>query len=50
MGSLDDLVIHPLNGHPVTDDELGPVNRQLSELLSQVHRHGRRLKHELDKP
>ena len=36
MGSFNDLVIHPINGHSVADDEVGPVNDKLSALRSAI--------------
>jgi len=36
MGSFNDLVIHPINGHTVAVDEVGPVNDKLSALRSAI--------------
>ena len=33
MGSLNDLVIHPLNGHKVSDSEADAVNQRLASLV-----------------
>lgn len=49
MGSLNDLVIHPLNGHQVSDDEVDAVNQRLSSLVSQLWRHANEMKRELDR-
>ncbi len=37
MGSLNDLVIHPANGHAVTDDQVATVNRRLDELRERIY-------------
>lgn len=37
MGSLNDLVIHPVNGHTLLESEVGPVNRTLDELRSILY-------------
>jgi hypothetical protein len=42
MGSLNDLVIHPLNGHRVSTDEVDTVNQRLSESVAQVWHHAAR--------
>jgi hypothetical protein len=47
MGSLNDLVIHPLNGHNIAEQDLDPVNQRLSALVGTVAHHARGLKHEL---
>jgi hypothetical protein len=36
MGSVNDLVLHPRNGHTLRDDEIGPANERLRSLLSKV--------------
>jgi hypothetical protein len=36
MGSLNDLVIDPRNGHTVTDDEADLLDRELIQLRSAV--------------
>jgi hypothetical protein len=37
MGSLNDLVIHPANGHAVADDEVAAVNQRLKELREKIY-------------
>jgi hypothetical protein len=37
MGSLNDIVIHPVNGNPVVEDDVGPVNRRLDELCTHIY-------------
>ena len=37
MGSLNDLTIHPLNGHKILDDEIDDINDQLRDLLSNIY-------------
>jgi uncharacterized protein DUF6966 len=37
MGSFNDLVIHPLNGHSVAAQEVGPVNEELDRLRSVMY-------------
>lgn len=36
MGSINDLVIHPINGHSVQESETAAVNSMLESLLSLV--------------
>jgi hypothetical protein len=35
-GSINDLVIHPINGHTVQESEVASVNEQLGLLLSKI--------------
>jgi hypothetical protein len=37
MGSLNDLVISPLNGHLVTPDQEGPANQRLDDLRWSIY-------------
>ncbi len=37
MGSLNDLVIHPLNGHTCSEAEVESVNARLRAELSDAH-------------
>ncbi|MDR6198528.1 hypothetical protein QE374_000437 [Microbacterium sp. SORGH_AS428] len=37
MGSFNDLVIHPANGHSVTDDRIVDANRHLDELRERIY-------------
>ncbi|WP_147323358.1 DUF6966 domain-containing protein [Aeromonas dhakensis] len=36
MGSLNDLVIHPINGHEVQDFAVDKTNRILQEILGEI--------------
>ena len=49
MGSLNDLVIHPLNGHQVAVDEVDTVNQRLSALVGELWRHASEMRRELDR-
>ena len=37
MGSLNDVVIHPANGHAIDVAEIDAVNRKLSEIRLQIY-------------
>lgn len=37
MGSFNDLVIHPVNGHSVPKEEVDLVNRSVAELRSALY-------------
>lgn len=50
MGSLNDLVIHPRNGHAIEDDEISAVNEELGRLTSAVYSEASALRRELDRP
>lgn len=43
MGSFNDLVIHPINGHSVATDRLDEVNVRLAELGGAIRREARHL-------
>jgi hypothetical protein len=47
MGSLNDVVIRPVNGHQVTADDIGPANDRLAKLSSRTYEAATRLKIEL---
>ena len=47
MGSLNDVVIHPANGHYVTAADIGPANGRLAKLRSRTYAAATRLKVEL---
>lgn len=47
MGSWNDLVIHPLNGHTVEAEELMEVDERLRVLRGDVWQHAHKLRHEL---
>lgn len=36
MGSLNDLVIHPANGHEIASDDVDAVNNKLDALRSRI--------------
>lgn len=36
MGSINDLVIHPINGHSIQASEVDSVNEQLGMLLNKI--------------
>lgn len=37
MGSFNDLLIHPQNGHTVSSAEAGQANEQLDALRTRIH-------------
>jgi hypothetical protein len=49
MGSFDDLLIHPLNGHSISEEELSVVNEQLSDYRATIWAAGRAMRRELDR-
>jgi hypothetical protein len=36
MGSFNDLMLHPLNGHRIREDETRAVNDRLDRLRSEI--------------
>lgn len=48
MGSLSDVVIHPINGHQVEDDRIVPVNSELDRLRGDLYSHASALNRLLD--
>ncbi len=50
MGSLSDLVIHPMNSHPITEERVDEVNSRLAALRATVFGTARSLKRELQGP
>ncbi|MFM5368303.1 hypothetical protein ACET9U_00895 [Aeromonas veronii] len=36
MGSINDLVIHPINGHEVKDFAIDKINRKLQKILGEI--------------
>jgi hypothetical protein len=36
MGSINDLVLHPMNGHRLMESEIAPANERLQALLSEA--------------
>lgn len=45
MGSINDLVIHPVNGHRIDAVEIDTVNRRLDALREQIWIEGNALRH-----
>lgn len=43
MGSINDLVLHPMNGHLIRESEIDTANTSLRELLHAAHELARRL-------
>lgn len=48
MGSLNDLVIHPMNGHTVDAGSIDRLNDELTQLRSDVYRLAITLRRSLD--
>ncbi len=46
MGSLNDLVLHPINGHPVPDTDVNRVNDEWQAMLSDISTKARKLARE----
>ncbi|WP_236790627.1 DUF4911 domain-containing protein [Amycolatopsis sp. GM8] len=46
MGSFNDLVIHPRNGHTISPDEARQVNERLDTLRTQIYRVAHQLRRE----
>lgn len=46
MGSINDLVLHPMNGHKVDVNEVSIVNRRLNSLLERIYALAVKLKRE----
>ena len=46
MGSFNDLVIHPLNGHNVNTDEVDKVNEKLVKLRQKIYELATQIKRE----
>ncbi len=38
MGSFSDLILSPVNGHDICEDDVYPVNRRLEQLRSIAYR------------
>lgn len=49
MGSLNDLMIHPMNGHAIEDTEVSSANNRLDELRQRTWRLARETQRELDR-
>lgn len=46
MGSVNDLVLHPMNGHCVHESDIKDVNERLRRLLSRIYTLSGKLKRE----
>jgi len=46
MGSLNDLVIHPTNGHDIRLDDTARVDHDLMRLTGEVHHLAGKLRHQ----
>lgn len=44
MGSINDLVIHPMNGHRVNAESVDAVNQELGQLLGDANALARKLR------
>ena len=49
MGSFNDLVIHPVNGHEVAESDVGEFNLRVARLREHLHGLARDLQRELDR-
>lgn len=47
MGSLNDVLVHPVNGHPIDPNEIDRVNEELGALRSAVYSDASALRREL---
>lgn len=45
MGSLNDLVLHPANGHAVAEEDVAAVNSRLQDLRTAIWREAVCLRH-----
>ena len=50
MGSFNDLIVHPINGHNVEVGDVDEVNERLDQLRGSISRRTRELIRELDLP
>jgi hypothetical protein len=48
MGSFNDLVIHPVNGHEISEEHIAPANDRLGVLRSRAWASARAMQRELD--
>lgn len=46
MGSLNDLVLHPMNGHSILEADVNRVNEELQAMLSDISGNARKLARE----
>jgi hypothetical protein len=49
MGSFNDLVLHPTNGHDLGESEIDVSNERLARLRSSIYRTAHELRRELDR-
>ena len=49
MGSFNDLVLHPMNGHDLGESEIDVTNEKLARLRSSIYRTANELRRELDR-
>ena len=50
MASLNDLVIHPMNSHPIAEERVDEVNNRLTALRATVFETARSLQRDLQRP
>ncbi len=48
MGSFNDLIIHPVNGHEISEEKADSVNRRLGVLRSKAWASAKAMQRELD--
>lgn len=48
MGSFNDLVIHPINGHEIPEMEIPKVNDRLARLRSKLYDLAQEIKHDVE--
>ena len=46
MGSINDLVLHPINGHRVAEPDIAKVNESLRALLAEASELAREIRNE----
>lgn len=44
MGGFTDLIIHPVNGHPIAPADVDRVNRRLDQLRADMYRTAERIR------
>lgn len=49
MGTFNDLVIHPVNGHPVAEDDIDRINRSLAGLRTAMYSDAKALLHDIER-
>jgi hypothetical protein len=47
MGSLNDLVLHPINGQSIPEADVGRINEELQAMLADVSGRARKLAREV---